>query len=723
MDRVQASVKEQEQSRLRERLNTEQAHLDLPSGLDRDTLFRRVVGELALHSGLERAYLLDAGGTVQASLSPGDMGQPIGAVLAHAGDASTALRELATRSLGGNAIDVAWHGQAPLLTGLVPTRSGDRLLVVVDASRPLALRRAAVRRELMREAGLLLAVVALLAWGLHLAWFRRAERLAKALGEMGAGHLSVRTGLSGRDELALIGAQADRMAERLQADQARLLKMTQVVDRSPLVVIEWRNAPGWPVAYVSDSLRQWAHEPADLTGGRVLFNDLFHPDDAERVNAEIAHYFAHGPDEYRQEYRLRRGDGHWVWVDDRSRLERDASGEVTHISGILLDITVQKEALLAQDEQAQMLRLFYELPFIGMAISSPVDKRWLHVNDRLCEILGHSREELLRTPWTHTTHPDDLAPNLTLFDDLLAGRIDSYQLQKRFLRKDGSTVATELNVRPVRNPDGSIRHLFTTIQDITERLRASAELNEHKDRLEQRVAQRTAELSEANHELEAFSYTVSHDLRAPLRGIDGYSQLLQEEHGPRLGEEGRHFVERIRAGVMQMSELISDLLDYSHLDRRAMEHDPVAVQPLIERVLAMYAPDIERHGIEVVQTIEPLTLQLDGEALKLALRNLIGNALKFGRGGSLSRIEIGARRQGDRCLIWVRDHGVGFDMQYHDRIFGIFGIFQRLHRAEDYPGTGVGLALVSKAVQRMGGRVWAYSELGKGATFHLEFPA
>ncbi len=531
---------------------------------------------------------------------------------------------------------------------------------------------------LMREAVLLAAVVILLVALSHLVWTRRADRL-----------------------------------------RAHLLKMTEVVDRSPLVVIERRNAPGWPVAYVSDSLRQWDREPGDLTGAGVQFNDLLHPDDGDRVSAEIAHYVAHGPDEYRQEYRLRRGDGRWAWVDDRSRLERGASGQVTRISGILLDITVQKEALLAQGEQAQMLRLFYELPFIGMAISSPVDKRWLQVNDRLCEILGHPREDLLSQSWTEITHPDDLAPNLTLFDDLLAGRIDSYQMHKRFLRKDGQVVATELNVRPVRNPDGSIRHLFTTIQDVTEQLRASAELSEHRARLEQHVAQRTAELREANHELEAFSYTVSHDLRAPLRGIDGYSQLLQEEYGPRLDEEGRYFVERIRAGVVQMGELISDLLDYSHLDRRVMGHDPVAVQPLVDRVLAFYASDIERGGVEVVRTLEPLTLRLDGEALKLALRNLVGNALKFSRDGSRPRVEIGARRQGEHCLIWVKDHGVGFDMQYHDRIFGIF---QRLHRAEDYPGTGVGLALVSKAAQRMGGRVWAHSEPGQGATFHLEFP-
>lgn len=846
MGQAEVSVMAEEALRLRERLNTEQTRLDRESSMGQDLLFRRVVGGLGLHRGLEQALLLDQRSRVKASLARRDLGLPVEKVLERMNGVDQALRHVLTQPTG-NVIEVERFGNAPILTGLVPIQTGDRLVVVVNAARPLAVRRAAAQSELMREGLVMLAAAAVLAMLLHLAWFRRAERLASALGEMGSGHLSVRTGVSGRDELALIGAQADRMAERLRLDQERLRKMNQVVDRSPLVVIEWRNAPGWPVTYVSDSLRLWGYAPADLMGGKVHYNDLFHPDEVERVNAEIAHYFVHGPDEYQQVYRLRCGDGRWVWVDDRTALERNAEGEVVRISGILLDITAQKEAQLAQQEQAQMLRLFYELPFIGMAISSTSDKRWLQVNDRLCEILGYPREALLQLPWTDITHPDDLRANLNLFEDLAAGRIDSYGMQKRFVRMNGDVVDTEINVRPLRNTDGSIRHLFTTVQDITERLRASAQLSEQRDRLEraeamarlgswtfdpdtqngwwslqmyrnvglepaeqppavedflaclhpddrgtaaadmqrmtrgesvsdvifrtnpehgevrwfhgtvrrqerdvsqlplytgtllditpvkqaeeslrranealeQRVQERTAQLREANHELEAFSYTVSHDLRAPLRGIDGYSQLLLEEYGPQLDEEGRHFVERVRAGVSQMSELISDLLDYSHLDRRTMGSDSVEVQILIERLLELYAPDIESHGVEVVQQVEPLVLSLDREGLKLALRNLIGNALKFSRGASVPRIEIGASRKGQSCLIWVKDNGVGFDMQYHERIFGIF---QRLHRAEDYPGTGVGLALVSKAVQRMGGRVWAQSELGQGATFYLEFP-
>ena len=846
MASLEVSVMEQEQLRLRERLNTEQTRLDSQAGMGENLLFRRVVGGLGLYTGLERAYLVGGDGQVRASLTRRDLARPLDEVLKDPSKQNAALRSgwQRPRSL---VIEVERVPGSPLLLGMAPVHGGDRLLVLVDASRPLLLRRAELRQELLREGFWLLVAVGLLAWALHRVWFRRAERLVHALSEMGAGRLDVRTGITGNDELALIGREADRMAERLQAEQGRLKKMTDVIDRSPVIAIEWRNAPGWPVPYVSESMRQWGYEPDDFISGRVAYNDLFHPDDVDRVNAEIAHYFENGPEEYRQEYRLRCADGRWVWVDDRSRLERGANGEILRVSGILLDITAQRQAQQKQQEQTEMLRLFYDLPFIGMAISSPVDKRWLQVNDRLCEIVGYPREELVNLPWTDITHPDDVAPNVNLFNDLMAGRVNGYSMQKRFIRKDGGVVDTEINVRPVRFEDGRVRHLFTTVQDITERLRAEAELRANQERLEraeamaqlgswsfdpdngqlwwssqmfrnfgltqsrhapaasaflervhpedrervaadmramtlgesvgdivfrshpdlgelrwfhgtvrrqerdvaqaplyngtvlditpvkqaeerlqranealeQRVAERTAQLSEANNELEAFSYTVSHDLRAPLRGIDGYSQLLLDEYAPKLDEEGQHFVQRIRSGIALMSELISDLLDYSHLDRRTMGQDPVEVAGVVDRVLEMYESDIARDHVVVVREVEPLTLRLDREGLNLALRNLVGNALKFSHGQPDPRVEIGVRRQGDRCLIWVKDRGVGFDMQYHDRIFGIF---QRLHRSEDYAGTGVGLALVSKAVQRMGGRVWAQSAPGQGATFFLEFP-
>jgi len=284
-------------------------------------------------------------------------------------------------------------------------------------------------------------------------------------------------------------------------------------------------------------------------------------------------------------------------------------------------------------------------------------------------------------------------------------------------RSDGSEFPVEIGLNPVDAPDGPF--VLAAIADITWRKQAENTLRSTNEELERRVAERTDQLQEANRDLEAFTYTVSHDLKAPLRGIDGYSQLLVEDYGGKLGSEGQMFVERIRRGVSQMGELIADLLNYSRMERRTMEPQALAIVQLVDKVLEDHQDEIESHGVEVRCQLEPVTLRVDREGMAVVFRNLIGNAIKFTRDRPKPLIEVGSRVDTEHCLLWVRDNGVGFDMQYHDRIFGIF---QRLHRAEDYPGTGVGLALVAKAVQRMGGRVWAESRPGEGATFFMEFP-
>lgn len=843
-----AQVMEQETRRLRERLSVEQSRLDSLSALDNPTLVRRLVGGLGLYSGMQHIYLLDRDASVKASLVRSDIGQDFAEVLRRRADLA-GLDQLVVSDPSNVAISVLHLPDTQQLVGVAPVTSGRRLVTVVDLALPQSVRLAGLRDEALRQGLLLLGVAGLLALVMHLVWFRRARHLASTLKRIGDGELQARVALEGRDELAMIGGEADRMVERLQSGQTQLRHLVDLVDRSPVVVIEWRNAPGWPMSYISQSVEQWGYQPRQLLQDGVDYAGLIHPDDLGRVTAEAGRYFHDGPDEHRQEYRLRCADGRWVWVDDRTTLTRDDQRVITAISGVLLDITLQKEAQLAQQEQAEFLRLFYELPFIGMAISLPQSTRWVQVNNQLCAILGYTREELLQRTWAEMTPQPDLDQNLALRDAMMNNRADNYKMRKRFVRKDGSFVHTEIDVRAVRHPDGSLKHLFSTINDITERLQAEAAIGEQKNQLEvaeamaglgswhfdtrtqdiwwspqmyrnigrdealgppvdlgaylecihpddralvdrfmrsvpvspvmttaefrrhpdlgplrwfrgsvqskamrtqgehqysgtllditqlklaqttleqsnaeleQRVTERTAQLRGANEELEAFSYTVSHDLKAPLRGIDGYSQLLEEEHGSRLGEEGRQFVGRIRRGVQQMGDLISGLLDYSRMERRTMEPQRVDVQALVAQVIEGYSADIDSTKVRLSLSLEPMVLQLDREGMAVVLRNLVGNAIKFSRAQSQPEVEIGARAEGARRILWVRDNGVGFDMKYHDRIFGIF---QRLQRAEDYQGTGLGLALVAKAVQRMGGRVWAESQPGQGAIFYLEFSA
>ena len=219
--------------------------------------------------------------------------------------------------------------------------------------------------------------------------------------------------------------------------------------------------------------------------------------------------------------------------------------------------------------------------------------------------------------------------------------------------------------------------------------------------------------------MEAFSYSVSHDLKAPLRGIDGYSRLLWEDYQDHLDDDGRVLLGNVRQGAAQMHQLIDDLLAYSRLERRALDEGEIEIVPIVEGLLAERAEEIRVRGVRVDLDVPDVAVRADRDGFAQAMRNLLSNALRYTAEAPEPRIEIGGRLEAARCVLWVRDNGIGFDMQYHDRIFEIF---QRLHRQEEYPGTGIGLALVRKAMQRMGGRVWAESSPGAGATFFLELP-
>lgn len=236
--------------------------------------------------------------------------------------------------------------------------------------------------------------------------------------------------------------------------------------------------------------------------------------------------------------------------------------------------------------------------------------------------------------------------------------------------------------------------------------------------LEKRVAERTEDLEAKNKELETFTYSVSHDLKAPLRGIEGYSRLLMEDHGKQLDPEGLEFLATIRQATSQMSRLIEDLLSYSRLERRLLKNDRVDLSTLIDNILRERQNEIKEKGVSVIVDVEPGRIQIDERALEQAMRNLIDNAIKFTSPDRKPVVEIQLKNIEGKYILSVQDNGIGFDMKYHEKIFDIF---QRLHLAEDYPGTGIGLALVRKAMQRLGGRVWAESEPGAGSTFYLEF--
>jgi light-regulated signal transduction histidine kinase (bacteriophytochrome) len=235
------------------------------------------------------------------------------------------------------------------------------------------------------------------------------------------------------------------------------------------------------------------------------------------------------------------------------------------------------------------------------------------------------------------------------------------------------------------------------------------------DDLEHRVQQRTAELTASNNELEAFSYSVSHDLRAPLRSIDGFSQALLEDYSPKLDAAGQDHLRRVRAATQRMSVLIDDLLNLSRLSRSAMRREPLDLSALAAAVAQEVRQSDPARRVEFV-IANDLAAEGDPQLLRVVMENLLGNAWKYTSGHPRARIEFGASHSNGRRTFFVRDDGAGFDPRYSARLFGAF---QRLHAADEFPGTGVGLATVQRIIHRHGGRVWAEGAVEKGATFYF----
>ena len=259
------------------------------------------------------------------------------------------------------------------------------------------------------------------------------------------------------------------------------------------------------------------------------------------------------------------------------------------------------------------------------------------------------------------------------------------------------------------------------------RAQAAAQVHEMTERLEQKVEERTQQLHESvqrlqtvNRELESFTYSASHDLRTPLRGIEGFSALLLEEHAGQLDGQGREYLQRIQRATLQMSQLVNDLLAYSRLQQLTGLGEPVGLAACVRTVAAPFRDELEaRQGQLSVMVPDDLRVQANPKGLAIVLRNLIDNALKFTPESDAPRVRIEAQVLGDRLQLSVTDEGIGFDMKHHDRIFGMF---QRLHRQDQIPGTGIGLALVHKAVERMGGHIHAESAPGQGASFRIDLP-
>lgn len=406
-------------------------------------------------------------------------------------------------------------------------------------------------------------------------------------------------------------------------------------------------------------------------------------------------------------------DGNRITVSSRQVLQKNANGEPRAILEINRDITARKlaEEQLSESEARfrTLVQQVRDYAIFGLDPQGHVTS-WNIGAERLN---GYSTDEIVGKHFAIFFPPQDVAAGKPVQELRRAALEGRYEEEGKRVRKDGSQYWADVVVTALRDPNGNLRGFSKVLRDSTARKLAEEEIHNLNRELEQRVN----ELAAVNQELEAFSYSVSHDLRAPLRGIAGFSQALMEDYASVLDDEGKDYCRRINAATQRMTQLIDDMLALARVTRSEMSRESsVDLSGTVRSIAAqLQASQPERHVEFVIQ--DGLLVDADPRLLRVALENLVGNAWKFTSKVPAARIEFGAAiKSNGKPAYFVKDNGAGFDMAFSGKLFGPF---QRLHSATEFPGTGIGLATVQRIIRRHGGQVWATSSVGQGAAFYF----
>ncbi|AFZ67645.1 PAS domain S-box protein [Deinococcus peraridilitoris] len=420
---------------------------------------------------------------------------------------------------------------------------------------------------------------------------------------------------------------------------------------------------------------------------------------------------------YQLEYRLKRRDGQYRVMRARAELVRDNTGVPREWMGVHQDVTERHQAQAALREREARYRALVEHAVVGVALVAP-DGTFLEINPACATMLGRTPAQLRQLSVLDVTYPEDRAETTLTLQGLRSGEMDAFTLTKRYLRPDGSLVWSSSSMSAVRSARGEAQYFVAVLVDITEQQRLQEELLAWQKTLEEQVRERTLALIHANQELEAFAYSVSHDLRAPVRHITGYLGLARRALGADSDPKVDRYLSVAEGAAERMDVLINAMLTLAKTSMQPLRQGPVDLNELVHRA----QQDLESAigGRHVRWEIAPLPRVIgDHATLQQVIMNLLSNAVKYTTLRDEAVIRVWAEENPQEWEVFVQDNGAGFDPKYQQRLFGVF---QRLHRAVEFEGIGVGLANVRRIVQRHGGRVWAHGKPDEGALFAFSLP-